>query len=289
MIHGDYHTKNLQLTGDEVLLIDMDTLATGHPVFELAFMYNAFIGFGEYDPKSIVEFMGFDNDTAKLFWRKSLACYLETENEDQIRSVEDKARVVGYTRMIRRSIRRGGLETEEGRAEIELWKKHLLELLETVDTLVFSVNEDETGEENMNENELELEASVENLPKVLTFVDGFLERADCSMKEQMQLDVAVEEIFVNIASYAYNPGIGKATVRVEVSEDPVTVSITFIDQGVPYDPLEKDDPDVTLSAEKRQIGGLGIFMVKQSMDDVLYEYKDGSNMLTLKKQINTHA
>ena len=105
------------------------------------------------------------------------------------------------------------------------------------------------------------------------------------MKAKMQLDIAVEEIFINIANYAYAPGIGKATVRVEVSGDPVTVTITFIDRGVPYDPLKKDDPDITLSADEREIGGLGIFMTKKVMDNISYEYKGGQNILTLKKTI----
>ena len=137
MIHGDYHTKNLELQGDEVLIIDMDTLAVGHPVFELASMYNAFIGFSEYDHEVIKSFQGFDFDTAQTFWSKVLAAYLDTEDEARIREVEDKARVVGYTRLVRRAIRRRGLEDEKSRAEIELWTRELLELLERVDTLVF--------------------------------------------------------------------------------------------------------------------------------------------------------
>ena len=112
-----------------------------------------------------------------------------------------------------------------------------------------------------------------------------LESADCPIKSKMQLDLAVEEIFVNIANYAYAPEIGKATVRVEVSGDPITVSITFIDRGVPYDPLKKADPDVTLSAAERDIGGLGIFLTKKMMDDISYEYKNGQNILTLKKTL----
>ncbi len=131
--------------------------------------------------------------------------------------------------------------------------------------------------------ELEIEARTENLPQVLAFVDEQLETADCPMKIQMQIDIAVEEIFVNIAHYAYNPEVGTAMVRVEILGDPPSVDITFIDGGVPYDPLAKADPDVTLSAEERQIGGLGIFMVKKSMDDVKYTYLDGHNILTLKK------
>lgn len=131
--------------------------------------------------------------------------------------------------------------------------------------------------------ELELEALTDNLPQVISFVDEQLEAADCPMKIQMQIDIAVEEIFVNIAHYAYNPDVGTAKVRVEVLGEPPAVDITFIDNGIPYDPLAKADPDVTLSAEERQIGGLGIFMVKKSMDDVKYEYLDGHNILTLKK------
>ena len=137
MIHGDYHTKNLELQNDEVLLIDMDTLAVGHPVFELASMYNAFIGFAEYDHEVIKSFQGFDFETAQTFWNKVLAAYLDTEDEARIREVEDKARVVGYTRLVRRAIRRKGLENEKSRAEIVLWTRELLELLERVDTLVF--------------------------------------------------------------------------------------------------------------------------------------------------------
>ena len=105
------------------------------------------------------------------------------------------------------------------------------------------------------------------------------------MKAQMQIDVALEEIFINIANYAYQPGKGPATVRVDVTDNPLTVTITFVDHGIPYDPLAKDDPDVTLPADEREIGGLGIFMVKQSMDDVIYEYRDGHNILTIKKAL----
>lgn len=137
MIHGDYHTKNVELQNDEVLLIDMDTLAVGHPVFELASMYNSFIGYSEYDHDIILKFQGFDWETGNTFWRRSLAAYLETDDEDRIREVEDKARIIGYTRMIRRSIRRKGLETEKGREEIQMWKDRLLELLAKTDTLLF--------------------------------------------------------------------------------------------------------------------------------------------------------
>lgn len=133
--------------------------------------------------------------------------------------------------------------------------------------------------------EITIEAKIENLDEVLGFVDGQLEELECPMKAQMQIDVAVEEIFVNIASYAYAPGIGNAVVRFESSQDPASVTITFIDSGVPYDPVQKDDPDVTLSAEERGIGGLGIYMAKKAMDDMKYVYRDGQNILSISKSI----
>ena len=133
-------------------------------------------------------------------------------------------------------------------------------------------------------NEMTVEATLENIPAVTAFVDERLEALDCPMKAQMQIDVAIDELFSNIARYAYDPS-GPATVRVDVDQEPLSVRVTFIDHGKPYDPLAKEDPDVTLSAEDRQIGGLGIFMVKKSMDDVRYEYKDGQNILTVEKRL----
>ena len=133
--------------------------------------------------------------------------------------------------------------------------------------------------------ELTVEAKIENIEAVTDFVNEQLEALDCPMKAQMQIDIAIDELFGNIAHYAYNPEIGKATVRVEVIEDPLAVVITFIDNGVPYDPLAKADPDTTLSAEERESGGLGIYIVKKSMDDITYEYKDGQNILAIKKNL----
>ncbi len=140
---------------------------------------------------------------------------------------------------------------------------------------------------NRSMKEITLEAKVENLEKVLAFVDEILSVYDCPMKTQIQIDVAVEEIFVNIAHYAYTPNVGMAEIQTEVSgEDPRCFSITFIDSGIPYDPLKKEDPDITLTAEERQIGGLGIYMVKQSMDEVDYKHENGKNIFTLKKYLN---
>lgn len=133
--------------------------------------------------------------------------------------------------------------------------------------------------------EMVVSATIESIPEVTAFVDEQLEQLACPIKTQMQVDVAIDELFSNIAYYAYNPEIGSATVRVEVTEDPIAVVITFIDNGVPYDPLAKADPDVTLSIEERGIGGLGIYMVKKTMDDISYEYKDGQNILKIKKNI----
>jgi anti-sigma regulatory factor (Ser/Thr protein kinase) len=134
--------------------------------------------------------------------------------------------------------------------------------------------------------ELDIEALTENLDAVISFVDAQLEEASCSLKVQMQIDLAVEEIFVNIANYAYHPETGPATVRVEVKPDASAVIITFIDHGVPYDPLAKADPDITLSSDERDIGGLGIFLVKKNMDDIRYEYLNGSNILTIVKGLS---
>lgn len=133
--------------------------------------------------------------------------------------------------------------------------------------------------------ELTLEAIVENVAPVTEFVNEQLGALGCSVKTQMQIDIAIDELFSNIARYAYNPDVGPATVRVELIEEPLSVVITFIDNGVPYDPLKKEDPDTTLSADERQIGGLGIYMVKKSMDGMSYEYKDGQNILTITKNL----
>ena len=135
----------------------------------------------------------------------------------------------------------------------------------------------------MRVKELTLEARLANLQQVLDFVDDQLRSMHCPMKLMMQIDVAVEEIFVNVASYAYAPGTGSVTVRTDLQESPRAALITFIDSGVPFNPLAKQDPDVTLSAEERSIGGLGIYMVKKTMDKMDYAYENGQNILTMRK------
>lgn len=133
--------------------------------------------------------------------------------------------------------------------------------------------------------ELSIDATVENIAPVTDFVNGELAALNCPGRIQRQIDVAIDELFGNIAQYAYDPAVGPATVRVEVTEEPLAVVITFIDHGVPYDPLAQADPDVHTPLEERQTSGLGVFLVKQTMDDVTYEYKDGQNILKIKKRL----
>ena len=135
--------------------------------------------------------------------------------------------------------------------------------------------------------ELVIEAAVDNLPQVLAYVDSHLEEVGCSPADQIKIDLAVEEIFVNIANYAYYPEKGNASIQVKVIGDPMTVVIIFMDNGIPYDPLQNTDPDVSLPAGERKIGGLGIFLTKKTMDDVIYEYRDGRNILQLWKKVKT--
>ena len=273
MLHGDYHTKNLELQNDEVLLIDMDTLAVGHPIFELASIYNAFVGFYELDHEAVRSFQGFDFETGLRFWQKSLAAYLGTEFPAKLREVEDKARIMGYARLIRRAIRRNAAESGQGRRELAHWTEELLELLDKADTLTFSPDE------------LEITAAQENLSQVQAFVRDKLGSVACSRNTRLQIGVAVEEVFVNIARYARLRGKDSTTLRVEVSGEPVAVTITFVDHGVPYDPLAAAGADALMSADEVENEAMGILMAKKLMDDVAYHYRDGRNILTLKKNL----
>ena len=138
----------------------------------------------------------------------------------------------------------------------------------------------------MNEwKELKLPATVDNISAVTNFVEHELTERNCPKSAKAQINVAIDEIFGNIAQYAYNPENGDATVRVEVTDDPIEVILTFMDKGKPYNPLEKADPDVTLNAKERKVGGLGIFIVKKSMDEIDYHYEDGKNVLRIRKNI----
>ena len=127
--------------------------------------------------------------------------------------------------------------------------------------------------------ELFIEAKIENMDAVLDFINEHIK--DCPMKIQNQIGIAVDEIFSNIARYAYHPEIGGVTLRVAVSDD---ILIEFEDKGIAYDPLSTDAPDTTLSAEEREIGGLGIFMVKNIMDSVEYRREGNKNIMKIKKR-----
>lgn len=135
-------------------------------------------------------------------------------------------------------------------------------------------------------NELTVEATPESIATVTDFIEKALSQTTCSLKILMQINVAIDEIISNIAQYAYAPNTGTVTVRLSISKDPNTVSLTFIDSGVPYNPLEKKDPDTSLSAEEREIGGLGIYIVKKSMDHIAYDFKDNQNILRITKNLD---
>ena len=133
--------------------------------------------------------------------------------------------------------------------------------------------------------EITLKAVIESIPQATSFVDEQLEAIECPMKAQMQLDVAIDELFCNIASYAYGAGEGEATLRFEYDPAARRVILSFIDEGIPFNPLKSAEPDVSLSAEERAIGGLGIFLVRKTMDGMAYRRENGKNILTIQKQI----
>ena len=134
--------------------------------------------------------------------------------------------------------------------------------------------------------QITVNATVDQVKNVTLFVNEHLEMLGCSERIRIQVDVAIDEIFSNIAHYAYHPDTGPATVQVRVEEEPLCVIITFIDHGVPYDPLAEERPDTTkLPKMDRPVGGLGLFVVKKIMDDISYDYRDGRNILTIRKKI----
>ncbi len=133
--------------------------------------------------------------------------------------------------------------------------------------------------------EINVKARIDSLPQVISFVMDNLEEWGCSMKISMQVEIATEEIFVNIAHYAYEEGEGDAVVKIDFDEEARKFALIFIDRGIPFNPLEADTPDVNASLSERKVGGLGIFMTRKYMDDMQYEYRDGQNILTLIKSI----
>ena len=128
-------------------------------------------------------------------------------------------------------------------------------------------------------------ARVDALSDVLGFVDEALEGYECPMKLQTAICVAIEEVFVNVAHYAYGEGEGDMTLSIAFNPESREVTFRMADKGIPFDPLKKPDPDITLSAEEREIGGLGIFITKKTMDTVSYAYENGENVLTMTKKI----
>ena len=135
LMHGDYHTNNIMVQNGEPLLIDMDTLCMGHPIFELGSMFNAFVGYSELDHNNMMDFFGYSFETAGKFWNASLKMYLGTDDEAVCKSVEEKAMIIGYTRMLRRAVRRPN--EADSPAKIERCKEMLAQLLSKVDTLLF--------------------------------------------------------------------------------------------------------------------------------------------------------
>ena len=128
-------------------------------------------------------------------------------------------------------------------------------------------------------------ARVDMLSDILGFVDQTLENCECPMKIQTAVCVAIEEVFVNVAHYAYGEGEGDLTLGIGFDPQSRTLTFRMTDRGVPFDPLQKPDPDITLSAEDREIGGLGIFIAKKTMDSIAYVYENGENVLTMIKKI----
>ncbi len=133
MIHGDYHMKNIMMQNGETLLIDMDTLSHGYPIFEFAAMYNAYEGFAYFNHDECMRFMGLDYDTCNYIWHKSLELYFDTTDKEKLEAIEKKAKLIGYTRIMRRTIKRVGFN--EAKDVIEKYKELIINLLDEVDTL----------------------------------------------------------------------------------------------------------------------------------------------------------
>lgn len=135
MLHGDYHIKNIMMQNGEVLLIDMDTLCTGHPIFEFAFMYLTYVGYSEDDPGDSMRFLGIPHETAVQIWEKTISAYFETEDTEKLSHIADRAMLIGYARLLQRTLRRRAQETPDVRKRIASCEKHLTELLERVDSI----------------------------------------------------------------------------------------------------------------------------------------------------------
>lgn len=138
--------------------------------------------------------------------------------------------------------------------------------------------------------ELKIEATIDNLAQVFKFLADSMENCDCDPKVKRQIKLCVEELFVNIAHYAYNPDVGIAKISIDTVQSPdgkPKMVISFADEGRPYDPLSLPEPDIDAELDDRQIGGLGVFLVRTTMDNVGYEHKDGQNILTIEKELKS--
>ncbi len=143
-----------------------------------------------------------------------------------------------------------------------------------------------TADDNMISQSMKLKASADYLDEVTDWMDELLLSCGCSSEKRIDLDICVEEIFINIASYAYKEDEdGEVTVTLKIGSDPMIARITFEDSGIPFDPLKQQAPDITLPARERRAGGLGIHLVKEHTDEMSYEYRDGKNILTLVKYL----
>ena len=148
--------------------------------------------------------------------------------------------------------------------------------------LILDYKSNKGGEHMTNKT---FKAKTEALSDILGFVDQMLEKYECPMKVQTAICVAIEEVFVNVAHYAYGDGEGDVILGISFNEETHTITFRMVDKGIPFDPLKKPDPDITLSADEREIGGLGIFITKKTMDSVSYAYENGENILTMIKKI----
>ena len=219
----------------------------------------------------------------EIFLNENDMIYMYTDGVTEAANTEDK--LFSDPKLLEVANQHKSLELKEFLAkikeEIDIFAENA-EQADDITMLVLKVKEKPNGA-NVKMKELSVEAKAENLEAVLSFVNEELEAINCPMKIQMNMAIALEEVFVNISNYAYGDETGKAVIRFAYEGN--NIIIEFEDSGLPYNPLEKDDPDITLNAEERQIGGLGIYMVKNIMDMVEYRYEDGKNILSLKKAV----
>lgn len=142
---------------------------------------------------------------------------------------------------------------------------------------------------NMENRELTVTTDIENLETVMSFIEKELQTIECSRKAMMQIGIAIDEIFSNISRYAYQGERGSVSVCVEILPDVPAAAITFSDTGVPFNPLEVKEPNVSGKASERKVGGLGIYIVKKTMDGIRYDYKDGRNILSIMKNVKSSS